>query len=892
MSVNASVHAAPRQNAFSRSPSILAGPDARPHTYTRGTHAGASPRGVRPAAPFGLFGVSDIASLPHKATAIRSPVNLRLSLHGDWRLKPIDAPRPLALPPEGIDAPIPGTVHTALIRAGLIAHPDAAFAELDQRWVGQTSWQFTRDFSLDDVHASRRHALLLAEGLDCIARVDLNGVTVGHAANAFHEHRFDVRHALRPGPNRLTVTLDSPLAHARALRERLGPRPVNGDWDPFNFIRRPAFNFGWDWGPLVPTAGIWRAISLLLFDSAAIVGLRTLVRLATPSLAKVEVIPTIFGDPRNLSLLATFRDSRREILATGPASGLTLDIPSPALWNPAGYGEPRLGSLSLTLLDSAREVESRSLRLGLRSVELDTSPDPSGERFALLVNSREVFCQGANWIPDTLFPDEASPERTRRRLLQARDAGFNMLRVWGGGLYESDDFYDTCDELGLLVWQDFMFACALYPEEPPFPDLLDAEARSVIDRLSPHPSVALYCGGNECVWGYQRWGWKERLAPGQTWGGRLWTETLPRLLADLDPSRPYWPNSPWSGSIDADVLDPDRGDRHTWEASLDAFRALVPRFLSEFGHQAPATLAAWARSHPGQDPRPGSRASDHRQRATGGSETIYSRALAEHWGERAAALPPEAWVYAAQVVQARAVELAFSWARANRPRCMGALVWQLNDVWTAHSWSLIDADERPKPAYFAARRACRPRALSLHPLADRLALFAVNDTDEAWSEEAVVRRVHFDGRTLASAAFGLDLAPRSAGEVTSDAFARLGAPADAHVELVEARAGACRAMRFHAPDRLLRYPEARLGIDFDHREGHVRVRLKADALVRDLSILADVLDPKAVVSDQGLTLLPGDEAVIEVRGLEGDPTRLAGPPALWSAADLCRLARG
>jgi beta-mannosidase len=283
-------------------------------------------------------------------------------------------------------------------------------------------------------------------------------------------------------------------------------------------------------------------------------------------------------------------------------------------------------------------------------------------------------------------------EKYRERLQQAAAANMNMLRVWGGGFYESDDFYDICDELGILVWQDFMFACAMYPEEPPYPALIEAEARHQITRLSPHPSVALWCGGNECVWAHDSWGnapgekpWKERLG-GKTWGSGYYFDLLPRLMKELDPTRPYWPNSPWSGAESVAANDSGHGDRHTWDVRGEAYRTIVPRFCSEFGHQAPANYSTLAKVTGRTGLAIGSRALEHLQRGTGGTARHIDEAIAELFR------PPrdfDEWHFLAQLTQARALKAGIEWMRINQPRCMGALVWQLNDAWPGMNWSLL-----------------------------------------------------------------------------------------------------------------------------------------------------------------------------------------------------------
>ncbi|MGE3107892.1 MAG: glycoside hydrolase family 2 protein [Phycisphaerales bacterium] len=620
-----------------------------------------------------------------------------------------------------IDAQVPGCAHLDLIRAGVIGDPAIGFNELDQFWVGKADWEYRTRFHADERLFAHERIDLVCDGLDTIATLELNGERIGEAANMFHPHRFNVREALkRTGANELLIRFRSPLRHVREEQARLGARPVNGDWDPYIFIRKAACNFGWDWGPKVPTVGIWKPIRLEGWSGARIVSLRPLVTRADQRLATVEVHVDVErgnhlaelvieamisekGEPEALSADAAMID--------GDSAALRLEVSRPSLWWPRGHGKQPLYEVTVSLRASKgarpRILDRDRGTIGLRTVRLNTETDRWGSKFQFEVNGKPIFCQGANWIPDDLFPTRVTPRRLRQRVRQAADANMNMLRVWGGGYYEHDAFYDACDRAGIMVWQDFMFACAMYPEEPPYPALIEAEARHQVSRLSSHPCVVLWCGGNECVWGWQKWGWKDRLKPGQTWGAGYYFDLLPKVVKELCPTTPYWANSPLSANtvpaaLERDVLDPNHGDRHTWDATFEEYRARIPRFVSEFGQQSPASLPTLRRAIGASGLRVDSEAIKHRQRATGGNAAMYDTALS-----RAGQAPTDfaQWHRMMQRAQADAVRIAFEWAVANQPRCMGALVWQLNDCWPALSWSLIDSAGKPKPAYFAVKRA-------------------------------------------------------------------------------------------------------------------------------------------------------------------------------------------
>ncbi|MEJ2287735.1 MAG: hypothetical protein P8Y02_03650 [Deinococcales bacterium] len=547
--------------------------------------------------------------------------------------------------------------------------------------------------------------------------------------------------------------------------------------------------------------------------------------------------------------------------------------------------------LDVTLTDlDGRILDLRRLRIGFRSVALDTHADDAGAAFTLIVNGREVFAKGANWIPDDPFPSRLSAARVRTRLQLAAAAGMNLLRVWGGGLYESDAFYQVCDELGLLVWQDFAFACAAYPEEAPFDAEVEAEARANLLRLAPHPSLALWNGNNENLWGFEDWGWRDALGE-RSWGRRFYFELLPRVAAEIDPTRPYWPGSPWSGRDDLHPNADGAGCKHIWDAwnekDYTVYRTYRPRFVAEFGHQAPPNYATLRRALPGETLTAASPGMLHHQKAVDGQAKLEAR-LAEHFPVPEAF---DAWHFATQLNQARALELGIGHFRSLAPHCMGTLVWQLNDCWPATSWAAVDADGRLKPLWFALRRAYAARMLTLEPRGDGVTMFLHNDSDEPWHGSVRVRRLRFDGAELAGETVALSAGARGAAAATP-LPAALATPCDPSAELLVAEADGLRALHFFARDKALRYPQPRLAVRVEASSSGAYVTVRADTLVRDLTLLVDRLHPDATVDDALITLLPGESHTFTVVSpVPLEPRALSGPPVLMSANDVVLAAR-
>jgi beta-mannosidase len=647
-----------------------------------------------------------------------------------------------------------------------------------------------------------------------------------------------------------------------------------------------ACNFGWDWGPTLVTAGIWQQIELQSWAAARLATVRPLVTVVD-GVGRVEVHVEV--ERQNGPAAGSGQDSDEPLTVRATVAGssaevviepgrrtavVALTVEDPELWWPRGYGEQARYPLDVTLTGAGGEaLDSWARRIGFRSVRLDTAPDAHGSAFTVVVNDVPVFVRGVNWIPDDAFLNRVTRDRLAARLAQACAANVNLLRVWGGGRYESEDFYDLADELGLLVQQDFLFACAAYPEEEPYAGEVAAEAREQVVRLASHPSLVLWTGNNENIWGWHDWNWQDPLA-GRSWGAGYYFELLPGIVAELDPTRPYWPGSPWSGRPDIHPNDPAHGSVHIWDVwntdDYTRYREYVPRFVAEFGYQAPpayATLRRALRDDPLAHDSPGMA---HHQKAADGDAKLQ-RGLDAH-------LPVpgdfDDWHYLTQVNQARAVALGVEHFRAHRPVCMGTIVWQLNDCWPVTSWSAVDGDGRRKPLWYALRRAYADRLLTIQPRDGGLALVAVNESAQPWTGQAAVTRLTVAGEPRAKTAVELDVP--AYGVVTVPLPAELATADEPRRELLVADPGGAqaRAFWFFAEDRDIAYPPAEYTVTGTRVPEGLRLRVTAESILRDLTLFADRLDPRAEVDEALVTLLPGESATFTIRSagpLEFDP---------------------
>ncbi len=838
---------------------------------------------------------------------------------------------------------VPGCVHYDLIRAGVLVPVDEGDGEAQQVWVGYADWLWRGTIEVSAELLAEDCCELVFASIDTIACVTVNGIEVGTAANQFVQHRFDTKRALRVGVNEITVAIRAPVDWVGAQERLLGARPVNGDWTPYPFMRKSACNFGWDWGPRAPTSGIPGSVQLECWSGVRLAAVRPLVTHCDGARATVEVHvrversaaaiddPSAHVDAADVAPLkvmarcelrmpprssAPIEDDRKEKRSKLPSkivvyvpvhadgTGIAIiDVERPDRWWPRGIGRQPLHALHVELVPGpgseavwpVRGAKERIVRkIGLRTCELDTAADEYGSQFMFRVNGVAVPVTGANWIPAALFPSATRDGRTVERLIDlAAAANLNMLRVWGGGIYEHDCFYEHCDEIGMLVWQDFMFACATYPEDAPMMASVEREAQQQVERLASHPSIVLWCGGNEDVLAWQSWGFRERLAPEQSWGIGYWATLLPRICAELDPTRPYWVDSPWSGSLDVHANDPDHGDRHTWDLKLDGYRSIVPRFTSEFGHQGPANMQSLREALGDAALVIGSPALALRQRATGGDGPQYATYM------EAAFRPARdfsEWHWQAQLLQARAMETAITWLRAHPERSSGSLFWQLNDVWTGHSWSIIDGKMRPKPAYHAVRRAAAPKLVTIQPVgvadasgARALRVVLVNDTVSRWNAHVIVRRVDVHGKIIAQAQERIVVPPRSV-DMSLEVQDLVGAPDEARAEGIVvdvpsqddaigeeiplADRDRMRAWWWFAADRDQPETKPEFAVTTGRSVSDLWIQVHAQTLVRDLWI-----EPECdwtECSPNLVSLLPGERLnmVLKVRGGSGEAPTL------------------
>ncbi len=677
------------------------------------------------------------------------------SLNGAWQFR--QAGTAAWMP-----ASVPGGVHTDLLALDQIPDPFAGDNELRVQWVAESDWEYRRTFSVDAALLGEPSLRLACDGLDTVADVYLNDVYLGHAENMFRRWAWDVNPFLRTGENELRIHFTSPVRTITARQAQL-PLTGGGDIPGGPHLRKAPCHWGWDWGPRLPPIGIWKDIRLegfaTRFDD---VHLRQSV---TAEAATLDVeISTGAMDGAALSAEVTVtgpggetfhaREALMSFETGAPCfAGLSLEIPHPQLWWPHGYGAQPLYSVEVTLTDGQAVLDRREYKIGLRNIELRQEPDQWGREFVFYVNGVRLFAKGADWIPADSFPTRVTPAQLEMLIKSATDAHMNMLRVWGGGYYPEEAFFDLCDRYGVLVWQDFMFACGIYPADAGFFETVRIEAVEQVRRLRHRASLALWCGNNEMEQGWCDWGWNkpgdatnQRLKDGYD---RMFHHLLPGLLEVEDPDHPYIPSSATSNTPFEAPNGQVQGDCHYWDVwhgrkPFTAYRDTFPRFMSEFGFQALPPLQTIATYADPADWNMTAYIMEHHQRSGSGNGLMLAQMTDTFRMPR----DFDALVYLSLILQAEGIRYGVEHWRRNRNRVSGTLIWQLNDCWPVASWSSLDYFGRWKALHYAARRFYAPLLLSVADYGKTMKVHLTSDLVAPVDAQVEWRLETLDGQVL------------------------------------------------------------------------------------------------------------------------------------------------
>ena len=801
-----------------------------------------------------LAGTLVISPLPGaEGTAL-----IKYSLDGDWQFR--QAGQETWHP-----ARVPGCVHLDLMAAGLIPDPFFRDNELRTQWVEKEDWEYRKEFKVTSTISSKTHVDLVAQGLDTFAAIFLNGQKVGETDNMFRSYRFDIKPFLRPGQNELLIRFDSPVRRAQTLEATLLYKLPGGS----PHVRKAPYHFGWDWGPRLVTSGIWRPLAIEAWEGARLGELEITQEFVDKNKVLLRTRAGILSDrSQELAIKASIVGkkpfSHSESINIKPGSSVnekSFSIINPDLWWPAGMGAQNLTTVRIDLYQKGRLLDSVAERIGFRTLVLEQKDDDWGKSFRFVVNGVPFFAKGGNWIPADSFPPRVTRQKYESLLRDCVAAHMNMLRVWGGGIYESPDFYDLCDELGIMVWQDFMFACAMFPGDAGFLENVRAEAEYVVKELRHRPAIALWCGNNECEEGWFHWGWKERY-PATVWDDyeKIFHQVLPQTVERLDPGRSYWPSSPHSEKV-GDPRSDRSGDMHYWgiwhgKEPFTEYRKKFHRFFSEFGFQSFPLLETVKTFTLPQDWNIASPVMEQHQKHPEGNRLILLYLL-DHYR-----LPRdfESLLWVSQVLQAEGMKTAVEHFRSQMPRVMGALYWQINDCWPVASWAGTDYYGTWKALHYYAKRFYSP--VLIVPIDDEkdLRIYGISDLDQPLDAELHLGVYTYEGTVVQQGKTPLRIDPRTSRLVVSKPLEELrgGLPPNEVYLVCELKKGeSTLSVNIHhfSPLKRVELPQPEIRPEVFAKDGQLFVRLQTSKFAKDVHL--SVAGIKGRFSDNFFDLVPG-----------------------------------
>ena len=652
-------------------------------------------------------------------------------------------------------ATIPGTVQTDLLNLKKIPQPFKANNEDSIQWISERNWFYKTHFLVAEDALLKSKHFLNFEGLDTYASIFLNDSLIINTNNAFRSWEIEVSDILQL-ENDLQIKLQATDSIEKIASNKLDYELPEA---PRVFTRKPQFQYGWDWGPTIKTMGITKGISLVSYENTRFKDVYLKTKSISDTLAQISADLTIHTQKKQETIIKITNNNTKETftstLVISPDKSeysIPFTIKNPNLWWTHNLGEPFLYDIEVDLFNEDYKKESFTKKLGIRSIELVNDKDPIGESFYFKLNGKPVYMKGANYIPQNIFLPEVSQKNYINLINDVVDANMNMLRVWGGGVYEADFFYQLCDVKGIMVWQDFMFACAMYPGDEAFLENIKQEAIENVKRLRQHPSIALWCGNNENSEGWYRWGWKNGKTEAQQqeiWEGyyAVFNHILPRVVDSLHPSVSYWESSPKFGRGDNRYQ--FEGDAHDWWVWHDGypfehFEEEVPRFMSEFGFQSfPSYEAIKYFTELDTINLSDPSFANHQKHARGFS-------LIREYMKRDFPIPSKGadYVYMSQVLQAYGMTKGIYAHRRAKPYNMGTLYWQLNDCWPAVSWSSIDGLGNWKALHYQAKKAFENVIISTSKNENELEVYIVNDTFSEIKDTLVISHLDFNGNVL------------------------------------------------------------------------------------------------------------------------------------------------
>lgn len=649
---------------------------------------------------------------------------LKVNFNDNWTMKDLQTEREYHVR-------LPASVMNTLLDANEIADPFYRDNEEQALEVANKDYLFYKRFEVDQTLLAHEKVKITFHGIDTIAEITINGQKLATTENMHRIYEWNVKELLVEGENEIHVTLFSPLKYIEEKQRKNRLVGVDHAVDGYQHLRKAHSMYGWDWGPKIPDLGLWRDVELKAWNDNRLEDIQ-IHQIHKNNQVQVRVGVTVENQMDSRETTVLLKDPAGQVVSKGVGNDSFLfEIDDPQLWWPAGYGEQSLYTLEVSLNKEGKQIDSLTKSIGLRTIEVKHEPDEWGKSFEFIINGYPIFMKGANYIPEDNLLPRTSKERTERLIQDSVAANFNMIRVWGGGHYPEDYFYDLCDRYGIIVWQDFMFACSVYRLTEQFEQSVRQEAIDQIKRIRHHACLGIWCGNNEVEEAMEHWGWPKK-ADWRRDYIKLFEIILPDIVAEYDPQTFYWSSSPSSGGGFDKPRDPNIGDVHYWEVwhgqkPFTDYRNYFFRFCSEFGFQSFPSMKTIESFTKPEDHNIFSRVMEQHQKndAANGMILYY---LSENF------LYPknfDALLYTSQLLQAEAIKYGVEHWRRNLGRCMGSLYWQLNDCWPVASWSSVDYYGRWKALHYYAKKFYDPILLSIEEGKKDASIYVTNDHLEA-----------------------------------------------------------------------------------------------------------------------------------------------------------------
>lgn len=688
----------------------------------------------------------------------------KYEIKNDWKFKQSDKD-------DWKPAMVPGTVHTDLLNNGMIDDPYFGINEKKIQWIGEKDWTYETSFEVPENLFNKKNINLVFMGLDTYAKVFLNDSLILSADNMFREWTIDVKKSLKQKNNLLRIEFRNVFSENLPKYENAPYKLMafdNNDQADVKinmYSRKAGFHFGWDWGPRLITYGIWRPVFIEAWDDIKINDIFIVQKNVSPLKADINSQLEIVSDSSQKATLNIFVnnemiiDKKVDLQKGINKINLEFSLENPRLWWTNGLGEQYLYNFNYRINSEKNISDQKNIKVGIRSIELVREKDSIGKTFFFKINGVPVFAKGANYIPQDNFQPRVTSERYKHIIKSAADANMNILRIWGGGIYEEDEFYNLCDEYGILVWQDFMFACGMYPADDEYLDNVRNEVYDNVIRIRNHASLAMYCGNNENEIAWFQWGWKDLYnnkiqKQYEADYKKLFYETIPNALKDVDPTRYYHPSSPGAGFNNFEY---SQGDAHYWSVwhgkePFETYADNIARFMSEYGFQSYPEMSTIEKFTESSDRELHSEVMLAHQRCMADvrKDKEYGNRLIQWYMERKFNQPKDFqnYIYVAQVLQAEGVKMAIESHRRNMSKCMGTMYWQIDDCWPVASWSSMDYYRKWKALHYFVKKAYEQILISPTINKNKIDVYVVSDKLDSVKAELEIITMDFNGKEI------------------------------------------------------------------------------------------------------------------------------------------------